>query len=76
MPLIEYQDSITEEKFEILYRSTSDIKDEVINEDTGNKATRIYSFSKGFGSMELTTEDRRIAKINHAEYKAGLNKMK
>jgi len=47
MPIVDYQDLGTGEIFEVYIRS-GEIPEEMINENTGNKAKRIYSGKVGF----------------------------
>lgn len=47
MPIADFQDDITNEVFELLFKSNP-IPDQVIHEKTGNTATRLMSKPSGF----------------------------
>lgn len=69
MPIFEYQDNVTNETFEIFYNSINNTKEQVINPNTGNIASRVYTISKGVGGMDKTSADKAQAKKNLAAYK-------
>lgn len=61
MPIVDYKDSVTGEIFEVLIKS-GDIPQEIINDETGNKAERIFSGNVGFefkGSGFYETDYKR-----------------
>lgn len=47
MPIADYQDTVTNEIFEVFFKS-SNIPDEVINDKTGNVSKKIISRPIGF----------------------------
>lgn len=66
MALVDYKDTITEEVFEVFVR-TKDIPEEVLNPETGNVSTRIFSLDSvgfkfkgpGFYETEYKHPERR-----------------
>lgn len=61
MPIVDYKDNITGEVFEVYLRS-NDIPETIVNENTGNEATRLYSGNVGFefkGSGFYETDYKR-----------------